>query len=537
MSITRPRSGIARGAPDRANLACLLWEAAAHAGQRPALLQPGRAATYAELQSRAAAVRQHLDSLGVRPGDRVALLLERGIDAAACYFGILAAGAVAVVVNDKLRPRQIEHVLRHSGAAALLTTRAALQHQPRALETQTLIIDIVAIPAGAQGTPRPRIGADLAQIVFTSGSTGLPKGVVFTHANLQCGARTVASYLGLTADDRIASLLPLSSVYGLNQLLCAVASRASLVVELSTLPDQIESVTRAAGVTVLAAVPPLWLQLLRVPRFTREPMPALRIMQNAGGHLPVDAVHRLRTAQPHAHLFLQYGLTEAFRSTFLDPREVDVHPDAIGRAVPGAEIFVLRDDDTVCEVDEVGELVHRGATVAAGYWDDAEATARVFRANPLRPAGAPDAERVVFSGDLVRRDAHGLLHFVGRRDRMIKTLGYRVAPDEVADVLLASGQVVEAVVTGEPDGERGERVVAYVVLSRTGSRERLVAFCRAELPRYMQPGRYELRESLPRLGGGKYDLAALRQSPPARSGRPAASAMMPATATAPPPPP
>jgi acyl-CoA synthetase (AMP-forming)/AMP-acid ligase II len=438
------------------------------------------------------------------------MLLERGIDAVASYFGILASGAVAIILNERMRTRQIEHVLRSSSASLLLSTEALLAPQPRPIETSAQIVAVDAPCDSVDGTPCSPLTSDYAQIIFTSGSTGLPRGVVFTHRSLRQGASAVASYLGLTAEDRIASLLPLSSVYGLNQLLCAVASGATLVVERSSLPAQIEATLRAQETTVVAAVPPLWLQLLRVPRFRDEIMPALRIMQNAGGRLPVSSVRRLRLAQPQARLFLQYGLTETFRSTYLAPDEVDRHPGSIGRPIPGAEILVVRDDLTSCEVGEVGELVHRGPTVAAGYWNDVEATARVFRPDPRSGSGSPSADRVVFSGDLVRRDAEGLLYFVGRRDRMIKTLGYRVAPDEVAEVLFASGQVLQAVVAGEPDNERGERIVAYVTLAPSGSMEALTSFCRRELPRHMQPSRVEAHHTLPRLASGKYDLQTLR---------------------------
>jgi acyl-CoA synthetase (AMP-forming)/AMP-acid ligase II len=261
---------------------------------------------------------------------------------------------------------------------------------------------------------------------------------------------------------------------------------------------------------VLAAVPPLWQQLLNVPSFRDHPLSSLRIATNAGGHLPAPVVRAVRQAQPQAQLFLMYGLTEVLRSTFLPPEELDRRPDSIGRAIPGAEVLVLREDLTPCAPGEVGELVHRGPTVTLGYWNDPEGTARVFRPHPLRAAGAPDAERVVFSGDLVRQDADGWLYFVGRRDRMIKTLGYRVSPDEIATVLYGSGELAECIITAEPDDARGERIVAYVVVAEGGSLERLKAYCGVELPRHMQPARFEVRDALPRLPSGKHDLAALR---------------------------
>ena len=193
--------------------------------------------------------------------------------------------------------------------------------------------------------------------------------------------------------------------------------------------------------------------------------------------------------------------------------------DSIGRAIPGSEIFVLRDDGTPCENDEVGELVQRGATVAAGYWNDPETTAKVYRPNPLRPAGAPDDERVVYSGDLVRRDAGGRLYYVGRRDRIIKTLGMRVSPDEISDVLYASGHVAEAIVGTEEDEARGTRIIAYVVLKHDSMLPAVEAFCRRELPRHMHPARYEVLTELPRTTSGKFDLRSVQELIPARSPR------------------
>jgi acyl-CoA synthetase (AMP-forming)/AMP-acid ligase II len=234
-------------------------------------------------------------------------------------------------------------------------------------------------------------------------------------------------------------------------------------------------------------------------------------LTNTGGRLPVEAVRQVRRCQPQAELFLMYGLTEAFRSTYLPPERVDRKPESVGQAIPGAEVIVVDEELSRCEPGAVGELIHRGPTVALGYWNDPDATARVYRPNPLRPDESPNAERVVFSGDLVYADSEGDLFFVGRRDTMIKTLGHRVSPDEVADVLYASGEVLEAIVTSEPDELRGSRIVAQVVLAETGDPERLEAFCAAELPRYMQPSRIDVRPSLPRTSSGKFDVRAATQ--------------------------
>ena len=467
-----------------------------------------RVTSYGQLAAHSLGIAGALRARGVEPGQRVAILLPRGAAAAAAFFGVLAGGGAAVQVNESLRSRQIEHILDHSGATLLLASPDLLRRLPRRLDTGAAVLEIDELPGSGDAEPVPRVGGDVAHIIYTSGSTGLPKGVTISHANLWAGMAAVVSYVGISASDRIASLLPFSFDYGLNQLLCCAGTGATLVVERSPIPHRIVDTLAAEEVSVLPAVPPLWLQLLGVEAFTTTRLPSLRAMTNTGGRLPVHAVRTLRRCQPHADLVLMYGLTEAFRSTFLSPDRVDRKPDSIGQAIPGAEILVLDDDLQPCKPGVTGQLVHRGATVALGYWDDPVATSQVFRSHLLRPSGAPDTERVVFSGDLVRQDEEGDLFFVSREDHLIKTMGYRVSPDEVAEVLYLSGEVVEAIVTSEEDETRGARIVAYVVLTDGGRADRLKAFCARELPRYMQPSRIEVRSALSRTPSGKYDAAA-----------------------------
>ncbi len=489
------------------NVAWMLWHAAALRPSKPAVVERTRTATYAELRDRAAAISTALEASGIAPGEPVVVVLDRGIDAVAAYFGVVATGALAVVLNPLLRPRQVEYALQHSGARVYLTSRAVRARLHRDVVTAAAVVDVEDVAEAGEYEPVVRANEDPAQITYTSGSTGLPKGVVGTHGNVWSVIETVAGYLGLNEDDRIAGMLPISGVYGANQMLCAALVGGTLVVPTSPIMNQVAAELREGGVTVLAAVPPLWMQLLQAPGFTAAPIPTLRILQSAGGHLAPAAVRQLRDVQPQAGIFLQYGMTEVFRSTYLGPEDIDTRPACMGRPMPGADVLVIDEDGAVCPPGVVGELVHSGPTVAAGYWNDAERTAEVFRPHPLHG----DAQRAVYSGDMVRTDEDGYFYFVGRRDRMIKTLGYRVGPDEILDVLYASRQISEGIVTAEDDAERGQRIVAYVVLAPDGSVTNLRAFCRAELPRYMQPTDIAAVAELPRLPNGKHDLFALRE--------------------------
>jgi amino acid adenylation domain-containing protein len=494
------------------NAARLLQSAAGKYESRIALVKAtsGASVTFSQLWVQALGVASRLRRWGLSPGDRVAILVERGASGAAAYFGVLASGGVAAIINETLRRRQVEFILSHAGAKILVVQGKLLERLgPPLPDVQTIDIEKGSAPEAGEGVVVPRVSGDMAHIIYTSGSTGRPKGVVVSHGNVWAGMQAVVDYLGITAEDRIASLLPFSFDYGLNQLLCAVGTGAILVVEKSPVPQRIVQSIVDNAVTVLPAVPPLWLQLLAAARFREEPLPLLRVMTNTGGRLPKEAVRALRRAQPQANLVLMYGLTEAFRSTYLPPHLVDAKPDSIGRAIPGCEMLVIRPDLTPCRTGEIGQLVHRGPTVALGYWNEPAATAARFGPNPLRPAGTPDAERVVFSGDLVRMDEDGDLFFVGRSDQMIKSMGYRVSPDEITEVLYASGQVVESIITTEADAMRGDAIIAHVVLKENGSLDRLRQHAASELPRYMHPVRYVFHASLARTTSGKHDLQAI----------------------------
>ncbi len=344
----------------------------------------------------------------------------------------------------------------------------------------------------------------LAALLYTSGSTGRPKGVMLSHANMWLGAISVAHYLRLAPEDRTLAVLPFSFDYGQNQLLSTWAAGACVVpLEYLTARDVIRAVEKQ-GITTLAGVPPLWVQLVEAPWPPRAAL-SLRRLTNSGGRLPVSIVRRMRELFPAAELYLMYGLTEAFRSTYLDPALLDDHPDSIGGAIPFAEVMTSRADGTLAAPGEEGELVHAGPLVAKGYWNDPERTALRFKP---APEGSHYGGLSVWSGDRVRSDEEGLLYFVGREDAMIKTSGNRVSPTEVEEAAVASGAVIEAVALGMPDDRLGEAIV--LIARGRGPDEALRAFLRRELPNFMQPAHIIWRDELPRSPNGKLDREAIK---------------------------
>jgi acyl-CoA ligase (AMP-forming) (exosortase A-associated) len=352
----------------------------------------------------------------------------------------------------------------------------------------------------------------MAAILYTSGSTGKPKGVVLSHRNMVAGAKSVAEYLKNTPDDRILSVLPLSFDYGLSQLTTAFHVGATNVLMNYLMPRDIIDTVAEEKITGLAAVPPLWIQLVQ-SKWPRDI--SLRYITNSGGAMPRATLDSLRNILPDTEVFLMYGLTEAFRSTFLPPGEVEVRPDSIGKAIPNAEVLVVRDDGSLCAAGEPGELVHRGALVSMGYWNDPEKTAERFKPLPSRQSGLTIPELAVWSGDTVRMDEEGFLYFIGRRDEMIKTSGYRVSPTEVEEVIYGTELVGETAAVGVPHPVLGQAIV-LIATPRTGSvldQDALLAACKLHLPAFMLPSRIECREgNLPRNPNGKIDRKLLAQA-------------------------
>jgi acyl-CoA ligase (AMP-forming) (exosortase A-associated) len=504
----------------------LLLDSASRTPAAPALSDRGRAVDYGTLAGQVEAVAGALVELGVARTARVGVYLPKQTETVVTMFAASRAGAAFVPVNPVLKPPQVGYILRDCDVSVLVTSAARLRELAHELETCPALAVVIVVdgdvPDAAQQRPRvvawrdvlaaaPRPGhrvidADVLSILYTSGSTGRPKGVVLSHKNMVTGAQSVASYLGNTPDDRLLAVLPFSFDYGFSQLSTAFSVGASVVLLDYLMPRDVLRTMERERVTGLAGVPPLWLQLADL-EWSAGATASLRYMTNSGGAMPRATLGKLRQAAPKARIFLMYGLTEAFRSTFLPPEEADARPDSIGKAIPNAEILVLRPDGTECAADEPGELVHRGSLVALGYWNDPAKTAERFKPIPPRQSGLVIPELAVWSGDTVRRDAEGYLYFVGRRDEMIKTSGYRVSPTEVEEAVYATGLVADAVATGVPHPRLGQAivVVASPAPGRTADGDALLAALKQTLPTYMLPAAIEWSEALPRNPNGKFD--------------------------------
>lgn len=505
---------------------------------RPALKQGGVSLDYDGLADSSRRIAAGLRSLGLLRHDRVAIFLPNRIEAVEIAMACSRIGAIFVPINSRLKPRQVRHILHDCGAKALFTVGALVDLAWEATrDSETLEHFIVidgALPVfhgdcaeriridalntlrafHPHSEPAPVIPKDPVTILYTSGSTGLPKGVVASHENLVSGANCVSQYLCNDAHDRILAALPLSFDYGLNQVTSALSVGACAILTSFSLPAPLITEVATERITGLAGVPTMWAHLA-ASEWPIEAANSLRYVTNSGGVLHLPTIVALRAQLPRTRIYSMYGLTEAFRSTYLDPTELERRPGSIGKAIPEQEILVVRRDGSRCEPGEVGELVHRGSLVTLGYWNDPANTAQRFRPPPSFIDGAPRTELAVWSGDLVTQDTEGFLYFVGRHDQLIKTSGHRVSPDEIEQVVAEVPGLLETAVLGLTDAVLGQRIVVAIVSAPTNRIElveRIRKHCRMHLPAYMVPTEIHIVDTIPRTPNGKPDRVALSKS-------------------------
>ncbi|QKV96370.1 AMP-binding protein [Streptomyces sp. NA02950] len=497
----------------------LVNSAAEQFGARPAVEDDHQSLSFRELRNTAAATAAALRRAGVRRGDRVGVCMAKSADQAVAVLGVLLADAILVPVLPKLKREGVAHIVGDSGMCLMITDEARAREVIDAVPGLPLLYGQEAEVDPELNLPWLRtqrydaiagasIGSDVAAVIYSSGSTGRPKGIMITHRNITDGARITADYLGTSAEDRIGSLLSLNFDYGLNQLWQSLLTGACLCLHELVFPADAFRFLFEQRITVLPVMPVIITRLFDPRLLRRRPtcdLSSVRYVSTSGGAVSQRMLDELAATFPAARVFLMYGLTEAFRSTYLEPDQLSQRPDSIGKAIPDVEILVLDEELREVGPGEPGELVHRGGCVSKGYWNAPEATAARFRTLPQFPG-----ERVVFSGDIVTRDNEGFLYFAGRRDAMIKTLGFRVSPTEVEDIAARFPEIAACAAVGVPNVEIGEEIALFYSATGTVAETEYRHFLKDRLPSHMVPRHLWQRDTLPSTGNdGKIDRQAL----------------------------
>ncbi len=476
-----------------------------------------------------------LQEIGLKPQARVGIFLPKQLETVSSFFSTAKAGGIFVPINPVLKPSQVEHILNDCSVQILITSASRLKVLSEKLSRCSSLTAIIIVEnkmpetislsqsiltwnnflsLAKDNSSYPQIiDTDIVAILYTSGSTGKPKGVILSHRNIIAGTKSVSKYLNLTCYDRLLAVLPLSFDYGLNQLTTALYSGACCVMLDYLLPRDVIKTIEQNKITGVAGVPPLFAQIssLSWPESIKS---HLRYFTNSGGKLAVSIINTLQKQLPNVQLFLMYGLTEAFRSTYLLPEQLKNRPDSIGKAIPNAKILVVRKDGSLCNANEPGELVHCGSLVSLGYWNNPEETAKRYKPVPTQIHELPITETAVWSGDQVSFDDEGYLYFIGRDDEMIKTSGYRVSPTEIEDELYASGLVKEAVALGIKHETLGQTIHVFVTgkNSNCNCQLDLLSYCKEKLPNYMVPENITVLDAFPKNANGKIDRVALTSS-------------------------
>jgi len=505
-----------------ASIPRFLAETAQRLPDKVAIVSAGRSITFGELYRESVATAECLREIGLQSSDRIGICMEKTVDQVLAILGVLFANAVVVPILPRLKGPNIRHIIENSGMAAMITDSERLTEVSEFADLTRLVTGHGQISEDWPNLPylrrfiQPRnffdrIGNDNAAIIYSSGSTGRPKGILIAQRNLAEGADIVAEYLGTNEDDRIGCMLSFNFDYGMNQIWQTIRQGCTLVLHDLALPNDLFAMMAKERITALPVMPVFITKMfdrrLKVNTAAFD-LSALRYICSTGGRLSADMISDLRGAFPKARVFSMFGLTEAFRSTYLPPDKLDTHPTSVGRAIPDCQVMVLDEQGEECAANVVGELVHRGATVTKGYWNDPVNTAKSFRSHPRFPG-----ETLVYSGDKVYRDEEGFLYFVARADDMIKTKGFRVSPTEVETEVARHAEIVDAVAFAVPNISVGEDVAcAYTTVDGKPIAEPVLRqFLKSNLPNHMVPALLVHFDAFPVLGNaGKLDRKVIK---------------------------
>jgi acyl-CoA ligase (AMP-forming) (exosortase A-associated) len=505
----------------------LLEDSAEQYPDKDALVFKDSRLSYKVVNEKANQLAYKLLKTGVRKGDRVAIYLDKCVEQATAIFALSKIGVIFVILSPLLNDAAVLYIINDCQIKGLISSTIRLsiiENSIRKYSPEFIIIigngdvsfpaviktfDYKGICIENKNNPHIDVKEDeLATIIYTSGSTGMPKGVMLTQKNITLGAHSVSTYLHNTNTDVILGLLPLNFDYGLNQLMACFKVGGTLVMKTYLFPEEVIEIIHKEKVTGLAGIPTIWIQLLRAKNIERYEYKELRYITNSGDRLFLPHVERLKKVFPHTKIFLMYGLTEAFRATYLDPSEIDRRPGSIGKAIPNAEIYVINKKGEEAKPEEVGELIQGGPLVSKGYWGKFKETVKKIRQNPFKKN---HKDLVCFSGDLVRKDKDGFFYFIGRESGMIKSLGYRISPTEIESVLYGNDNIKEAVAFGIPDELIGQKIKIVVTLKDKGflQKDDIMKYCIDNMSSYMIPKEIEIIDEMPVMPSGKIDRPAI----------------------------
>jgi len=491
-----------------------------------AVISEDSSLTFSDIRDKAKAFASIFIDQGIRPGDRIGICMRKSPEQIVAILGVLYSNAVFVPILPTLKRQNISHISKNSGMVAVITDSKRLSEVDFLQDTIKIFVGEGSISEKYPNLnnmsrfvetdnlpPFTRLGIDLAAIIYSSGSTGMPKGIMISHRNLYDGARIASAYLDTRENDRVACIISFNFDYGLNQIWQSFFKGCSLFLHDFIMPNDCLNFLKKYQITVVPLMPAIMTRLFD-PRFVKiddnHNYSSVRYLCSSGGRISNSMISNINIFFPSALMYSMYGLTEAFRSTYLHPNDLQNRPSSIGKAIPDVEILILDDEGRECKAGETGELVHRGGCIALGYWNDPKKTKERFRTHPLYPN-----EILVYSGDLVVKDQEGFISFVSRKDEMLKNNGIRISATEIEAIVDSHPNISSVVVFGIDNIEVGHDIVAVYTTYDTEplNYQKFKRFLRESLASHMIPKFLVHQEIFPFTGNeGKIDRLTVRKS-------------------------
>lgn len=494
----------------------LLEIAAQSAPEKIGLRHGSETYSYAQLIEKVDQIAHYLTTLGLKKGSRIGIYSNKRTEQVIAILAVLSTEYVFVPITRLLKPEQIKHIINDCNISCIITDKVKIENV-KAIDFEGKIISYEASEESDVSfeeiykcyTAEVKCnikGHHNAVITYSFGSSGNPKGIVIDHRALTDGARIVSKYLNIQKEDVISGILSFNLDYGLNQIFTTLYKKATLAIHKFVLPADFFSHLIDEHITVLPLMPIHITQMFdedphRIPQ--PEHFRDLRAITSSGGNITPLMVKNITTHFPDTAFYSMHGLTEAFRSAYLDPSQIHIRPNSIGKAIPDVEIYIINEEGEACKPREVGELIHRGACIYKGYWNAPDETAKRFKSihildKVLHPEGQLTDEIVIASGDYVYADEEGYIYFVSRKDDMIKTQGFRVSPHEIESVVYANiEEITECAVFSIPNEQIEEEIVMVYGSKNELAKNEILFELKKHLPNYMLPAQIVYKKSMP----------------------------------------